>query len=177
MTRSMSRFEARVQEAQTPGHPSRADVARDNITGRNNLCRDLDRICPDAVDLASEAIGALHERINGRSAALCGNRTANDFRDILRGVDPITGEDLARLAIQAPADLVAWLAPILAAVAHGAPLELLQVLHTTSSIVDERVLQMREQLGGVDEVTRRVAAHRAKSAAAKAAGAVTGGEK
>ena len=167
MNTRMSRFEARCQEAQTPGHPSRADVARDNITGRNNLCRDLDRICPDAVDLASVAIGGLHERINGRSAALCGNRTANDFRDILRGVDPLTGEDIARLAIQAPADLVAWLTPILAAVAHGAPLELLATLSTASAIVDERVLQMREQLGGVDEVARRVAAHRAAKGGAR----------
>ena len=152
----MSRFEERMKGASVA--PTQEDVNRDAIATR---CPDLERLCPDAVEVATESSAALHGSINGRATDLAGNRPPKYFRRQLRGEEALTGEDIARLAIQAPADLVAWLAPILAAVAHGAPLELLQALHATSSIVDERVLQMREQLGGVDEVARRVAAHRA----------------
>lgn len=160
MSERMERFEARCQGSALAPHPSAADRALERIRHRNELCRALERICPDAPALAGEAIAALDEVLD--AAEFCGNRTPKELGKILRGEDPITGEDVARLAIQAPAALLAWLAPILRTVAHGAPMETLGVLMQASGIVDDRLQQTREQLAGVDELAQRVKAWKEK---------------
>jgi hypothetical protein len=132
-----------------PGSPTQFDVTRDAIITR---CPGLERICPDAVDLAAAATAGLHDAINGRATALAGNRPPKHFREQLRGEDALTGEDIARLALQAPADVVAWVLPILKAIAHGAPNELAGVLIEVTPLLDERLQQTREQLAQIDAV-------------------------
>ncbi len=111
---------------------------------------------PAAIDLAAEAVAALHATVNGHAAELAGNRPAPVFREQLRGLRPLTAEDLARLAAQAPATLLAWLCPFLRAVAHGAPHELTAVLTQVIPLVDERLQAARAQLAGLDETAKRV---------------------
>lgn len=121
--------------------PGQAAEARERILARNER---LERVCPDAVDLSAEAIAALHERLHGRAAEIAGDRSEKYFCALLRADKPITGEDLARLAIQAPADVVAWFAPLLLMIAHGAPHELTRLLEDLVPLLDTRLQQARE---------------------------------
>lgn len=135
---------------------SQSDVCRENIVARN---ADLERICPDAVDLVADATAALHDSINGRAADLAGDRAPRYFRDQLRGSRALTADDLGRLAVQAPADLCAWLSPILVAVAHGAPYELTAALQGVVPTIDGRLQNTREQLAEIEaSIGPRVAA-------------------
>jgi hypothetical protein len=136
-----------------PAAPSQADASRERILTR---CPDLERVSPDAVDLAAEAVAALHEALNGHAIEYAGNRPASYFRRQVRGEEALTAEDLARLAIQAPAALVAWLCPLLRAVAHGAPQEMTAALAQVIPLVDERLQAARAQLAGLEATAKRV---------------------
>src|SRR5687767_8463422 len=141
MRANYARFERRMKVSRAA--PSLTDAARDEIAAR---CVDLDRICPEAIDIAAEAVAALHETLNGHAIEYAGNRSASYFRRQIRGEEALTAEDLARLALQAPAALVAWLCPLLRAVAHGAPQEMTAVLTQVIPLVDERLQAARAQL-------------------------------
>lgn len=133
-----------------------AVAARERILARN---ADLERVCPDAVDLSADAIAALHVRLGGRAGELAGDRTEHYFRALLRADKPITGEDLARLAIQAPADVVAWFGPLLGAIAHGAPHELAHLLCDVVPLLDQRLQHAREVVANIHaEVAQRIKA-------------------
>lgn len=113
------RFEDRVQgSSESSATPSMSEVCREAIVAR---CPDMERICPRGVDLAGEQAAALHGSVNGHAVELAGNRQPTYFREQLRGDRALTGEDIARLAVQAPADLVAWVRPLVLALADGAP--------------------------------------------------------
>jgi hypothetical protein len=104
----------------SPSDPAtrQLDVNREEIIAR---CPDLERLCPAAVDLDAEMTAALHERINGHAVDIAGYRGPAVFREQLRALRPMTIEDVARLAIQAPADLVALVRPLLLEMAARAP--------------------------------------------------------
>lgn len=113
--------------------PSQADIAYGKTVDRNDLCRRLERMCPEAVALSSTQISALHSVVN--ATELCGNRTPKDLREILRAEEPITGEDVARFAIQAPDKLCVWLAPMLVELARRAPEETRSMLASIAPLL------------------------------------------
>jgi hypothetical protein len=120
---------------------------------------DLERLCPDAVELAATSTAALRQALRGRAADLAGDRAPRYFHDQLRGERALTGEDISRLAIQAPADTVEWLTPVLKAVAHGAPHELAGALFDLVPVLEERLQKARETVADIEAaVAPRVAA-------------------
>lgn len=83
--------------------PERIDRTRDEIAVRAG---DLELTHPDALDLAAELYVEVHAQLCGRATELRGPRRPKYFREQLRGVHPLTVEDLARLALAVPEAMV-----------------------------------------------------------------------
>lgn len=83
--------------------PGRLDRTRDELAIR---CPELELLDPEALDLGAELYVAIHEPLAGRATLLRGNRRAKYFREQLRGVHPLTVEDLARLLRAVPRDML-----------------------------------------------------------------------
>lgn len=107
MAAARPQFGAVASRRQEPEHPvsapERVDRTRDEIAVRAG---ELELTDPDALDLAAELYVAIHEQLAGRATELRGPRRPKYFREQLRGVHPLTLEDVARLALVVPAQLV-----------------------------------------------------------------------
>lgn len=82
---------------------------------------DLERMCPEALDLDALAKAHQHVEVNGHSPELAGNRGETYFRDQLRSLRVMTTDDVCRLVFQGPHVVVAWLRPILQTLARLVP--------------------------------------------------------
>lgn len=123
--------------------PAQVDKAREKTIERFPI---LERMCPDGLESSVEAISALHRSINGHAADLCGNRSPKDFREILRAEAPITGEDLGRLSVQAPADLAAYLRVLTLRVAEREPEVIRELLAELAPMVGLTVADLSPAL-------------------------------
>lgn len=101
--------------------PTDWDRQRDVVAAR---CLRQEATCPDSIDLANDAITALHDALTGRASGLAGHRSPKYFREQLRAIHVMTLEDLAYLAIKAPDALVACVRVLLGPAGHTvAPME------------------------------------------------------
>jgi hypothetical protein len=110
----------------------------DEVKG-TGVAYDLERICPDALDLDALARAYLTVEVNGHSPELAGNRGETYFRDQLRNVRVMTTDDVCRLVVQAPAVAVAWLRPLLQSIAAAAPDALGALLADLAPLVGKAV--------------------------------------
>lgn len=96
---------------------------------------DLERICPEALDL--DALAKAHQfvEVNGHSVDLAGNRPVNYFRELLRNLRTQTTDDLCRLVFQAPAVAVAYVRPLMLTLARLVPDAVAAVLAEVAPLV------------------------------------------
>lgn len=87
------------------------DYTRAKLSAR---CQRLEGSNPEALDLGALAVTALRLTLKGHATAYRGDHSAQMWGDIVRGADRLDGEDIYRLAFEAPEALVEWMRPILA---------------------------------------------------------------
>ncbi len=96
--------------------PNRLDRTRDELAVR---CAEAELLDPESLDFAAELYVAIHEPLAGRATLLRGNRKPKYFREQLRGVHPLTVEDVARLLRTVPRDMQAFVRLLARAVGCG----------------------------------------------------------
>jgi len=105
---------ARFRGAQGPLSPVAA-LIRDRIADRR---AELEEHAPEAIDLAARALARMHEELSGRLAGLTADRTPRYRRGQLGGEHGFPFEDLADLALRAPAEVAAGLGVLLVAIGY-----------------------------------------------------------
>lgn len=101
MPRNLRPVEASSQ-GPAEDHVAPQDRLRDALALR---CAEMEAAAPEALDLAAQVLAELHARLAGRASATAGTRAPKYRREQLRGEHPITLEDLAWLAQNAPTAL------------------------------------------------------------------------